>query len=288
MTIDFGSTLAELRKAANLSQRDLCQKMHASNATIVSWEKNRSFPDVQELLELSSILDVPVSALFQEAAAVLPEDEQRRINILRTLSPMRLRLADKMLDVLYEDEMVERADHEEELRRDADRKRVAYLKEKYIFIQVTAYPGELKAAAGTGCGYGVFPEHFTFVSRDDRNEHADVIFNVSGPSMEPLYHDGDRVYVRESTTANEGDIVVAKNGDEGFVIKKMHLGKLKSVNKKYPFTPSDPDNVRLFGIVTGKVEEADFCKKDDVSELQSVFQEDIKAYLHDRYGWDGE
>ena len=51
------------------------------------------------------------------------------------------------------------------------------------------------AAAGFDCSFNdLKPEPF-FIHKTKRNEHADVVVRVSGRSMEPLYHDGDLVYL---------------------------------------------------------------------------------------------
>ena len=55
--IEIGTRLAQIRDAHKLSQEDLGNKIGLSQKTISSWEKDRTFPKMQELLKLCKIYD---------------------------------------------------------------------------------------------------------------------------------------------------------------------------------------------------------------------------------------
>lgn len=63
---------------------------------------------------------------------------------------------------------------------------------------------------------------------------ADSIDRVSGASMEPLYHDGDLVYIQFTNGDSDGDDVVCTTAD-GAVIKRVKKHKLYSLNKALPY-----------------------------------------------------
>ena len=276
----FGAVLSARRKEAGLSQAELSRKVGATINTIGSWEKNKSFPDVPTLIRLSEVLDFPIGEFFPDADFHLAEEDRIRIDRFHSLSDVRLHVADAMLLALYEDEAAEK-------RRAADdtqARRISMLKESTTFVEDTEDLNELRAAAGTGAGYGSAPDKFTFVVNDERTHNANVIFTVVGHSMEPKYCPGDRVYVMHADSASDGQIVIALNGDEGYVIKLMKDGKLVSLNKDYPFRPERPD-VPIFGIVTGKVKESDFCLPEDEKELKIIHADAIRQYLWEEYHW---
>lgn len=97
----------------------------------------------------------------------------------------------------------------------------------------------------------VFNVHYT--------KHVDII-NVSGDSMEPFFHHGDRIIVERTHEASDNNIVIALVDGQLFVkrLLKDPLGrwvKLTSTNEFYPDIPlegEEIDRLRIIGIVRGK------------------------------------
>ena len=83
-------------------------------------------------------------------------------------------------------------------------------------------------------------------------EGADFIIGVSGESMEPDYHDGEKLYVRKVEYLRNGDVGIFTIGNECF-LKELGEDGLISRNKNYDDIPGD-EKVRLIGKVIGKVE----------------------------------
>lgn len=82
---------------------------------------------------------------------------------------------------------------------------------------------------------------------------ADVVIPVSGRSMEPLFNDGDELYVRKQSSVEIGEIgIFIKNG-EGFV-KKAGEGRLISLNPEFDDIYTNGEPIVCFGKVLGKVE----------------------------------
>ena len=54
----FQEKLYELRKAMNLSQKQLAEKLNTNNSSICDWEKGRSQPDLQMLKNIALFFEV--------------------------------------------------------------------------------------------------------------------------------------------------------------------------------------------------------------------------------------
>ncbi len=83
-------------------------------------------------------------------------------------------------------------------------------------------------------------------------EGADFIIGVSGESMEPDYHNGEKLYVRKVEYLRNGDVGIFTIGNECF-LKELGEDGLISRNKNYDDIPGDV-KVRLIGKIIGKVE----------------------------------
>ena len=59
----FGERLKELRKAANITQSDLADKMNIHPQTVSKWERDLSQPDISQLGELAAVLHITLEKL---------------------------------------------------------------------------------------------------------------------------------------------------------------------------------------------------------------------------------
>ena len=84
----------------------------------------------------------------------------------------------------------------------------------------------------------------------EENKNADYTIGVNGDSMEPLYSDGDIVFVEHTTSLHTGDIGIFQK-DNNIYIKQVGENRLVSLNPNY-----DPlktgDGIRVWGKVLGK------------------------------------
>ena len=53
-------SLAAARVNAELTQDDVCEKLHVSKQTVVNWEKGKSTPNFATLNELARLYDIPL------------------------------------------------------------------------------------------------------------------------------------------------------------------------------------------------------------------------------------
>jgi phage repressor protein C with HTH and peptisase S24 domain len=81
-----------------------------------------------------------------------------------------------------------------------------------------------------------------------------VALPVAGDSMVPLFHAGDVILVRLGKEIIAGDVVVARYGDEGYVVKRVgrvrqdHV-ELQSLNPAYEPLRVRADELSVFGTV---------------------------------------
>ena len=60
----IGSFIAQKRKEANLSQKDLSERLNITDKAISKWERGLSLPDISLLIPLADILRVSLYDLL--------------------------------------------------------------------------------------------------------------------------------------------------------------------------------------------------------------------------------
>lgn len=64
--MEFREKLQLLRTNMKLSQEELANKLDISRQSITKWENGQSFPDIQNLIQLSEIFKVSIDRLVKE------------------------------------------------------------------------------------------------------------------------------------------------------------------------------------------------------------------------------
>lgn len=86
MEQNIGQFIQELRKAKNMTQKDLAEMIGVSDKTISKWENGNSIPDTSILLSLCQALDISVNELV--SCKKLPSDEyssNAEVNMMKLL-----------------------------------------------------------------------------------------------------------------------------------------------------------------------------------------------------------
>lgn len=84
-TIDkaaFGTFLAELRRSAGFTQRELAEKLFVSDKAVSKWERGLSLPDISLLIPLSNILQVSVTELLEGRRRLQANEQDERVEAL--------------------------------------------------------------------------------------------------------------------------------------------------------------------------------------------------------------
>lgn len=63
--MEFAKILREKRKALNLTQQELAEKLHVTRQTLSRWENEATFPNLDTLVDLSNILEIPLDNLLK-------------------------------------------------------------------------------------------------------------------------------------------------------------------------------------------------------------------------------
>ena len=244
----------------------LAEMMNASRNTIINWETDKSRPDIDNIRELCMLLGIPLSELFNIPSAEHPTaKEKTMLSQFRKLSTVSKRIVTRMISSMYEEETDARDE---------------YLRSSYRILPLEA----TAVAAGTGCDFNDLPAEPIFIKNNPYSELADSIIRVSGASMEPLYHDGDFLYVVYTQEHSDGDDVICTTAD-GAVVKRAINDKLISLNTKYPFGEKhEDDHVRILGKVIGIVSQNDIAVGEDQSNLEILQSKELREFykLHNK------
>ncbi|MFT8632021.1 MAG: helix-turn-helix transcriptional regulator [Liquorilactobacillus ghanensis] len=77
----LGLQIKKYRSDYNYSQEELSEKLFVSRQTISNWENDKSYPDIQSLLLLSSIFDISLDQLVKGDLLVMKNVVQNNQNI---------------------------------------------------------------------------------------------------------------------------------------------------------------------------------------------------------------
>ena len=188
MDIFIGKTLAELRKAKKLMQKDVAAKLSGygfkvTNRTIYNWEKGVAQPNIPQFFALCDILGVD-DVLFQFAGV--------HRGAYAGLNQEGRRKAREYIDLLFHNDKYR--DEPEEPAESADSPRLLRLYD----IPVSAGAGNFLDDSGYEM---IKAPAYVPVS-------ADFALKVSGDSMEPMLQDGQIIWVKEQEALNSGEIGV--------------------------------------------------------------------------------
>lgn len=118
------------------------------------------------------------------------------------------------------------------------------------YTKIIPFPGKVSA----GLGVEAIPDYDTIAGPDA----ADFALLVDGDSMEPRYHSGQIIYVREQPTVDNGQIAVVQiQGPDDFqpqaYLKKVKItgttAQLISLNKTYDTIAVPLDELTILGTV---------------------------------------
>lgn len=125
----------------------------------------------------------------------------------------------------------------------------------YIEEETDWYEVKFYGSVSAGTGLYLDDEQVETISfgADMVPNGTDFCLKVNGDSMDPMFHDGDYVFIKRETDFRNGTIgVVIVNGDA--YLKKIYITedsiKLVSLNKKYKdITVSQDDTLKYVGTV---------------------------------------
>ena len=254
----FGQRIRQFRKEAGISQKDISGMLNVSRNTVVNWEAGRYRPDTDLFPILCDILGISLNDLF----GIHPEErvtphEKILLNQYRQISPGGQRIIFRIIHDMLDEELREK---ENMLDRNV-----------IMLAQIST-----SAAAGDGFSFSDVPvDDYSFVFKDDRNKHANGIMRVKGKSMEPVYRNGESVYVQYTDSAEIGEDVICSSR-AGIHIKRLGENGVYSLNKDYPFIPDG--EVRIIGKVLGILSSRDYPNQVELDALEDIRHDEIRGF----------
>ena len=232
-----GAQIKKYRNIKGMTQQDIANALGESSGRVIyNWEKGIGRPDCDKLARLCDLLEVSADELIgcQSMADRPTATEWNTLQKYRALDEHGKEVVDYMIDSEY--------------------KRVATLsrKPKPRMLKMDYYT--LPASAGTGNFLDSDLAEELLVPESAEAEQADFVISVGGDSMEPTYHDGDKVFVKKCDSVDIGEVgIFVVNGDA--YIKELGSKCLISHNEKYkPIRIGENDSVYCCGRVIGIVE----------------------------------
>ena len=237
--IALGKTLQEARIALGLKQSEIANQLGCTSANISSWERGKSKIDIDSFAELCKIYHIDFSKTLERLNPIqhtsieqLDFSEQEHIKKYRSLDEYGKKAVDGLLNTEYERCTTPTTE-----------------------LSVIHLPKSiLKASAGSGNWLDEQQLESVSVLDTPQSRKANLVIEVDGDSMSPMYENGDNVLVNTKAEVAVGDIGIFIVDGSGY-IKKLGTDRLISVSPEYDdIFPTEYSDFRCVGKVLGKAE----------------------------------
>ncbi len=84
----IGQTIAQKRKAKNMTQSQLAEKLNISNKTISKWENGKCMPDYSIIEQLCSELDITLNELISGKTEPETNNEKQLLDLFRKIQEL--------------------------------------------------------------------------------------------------------------------------------------------------------------------------------------------------------
>ena len=234
----IGEQIKKYRNIKGMTQQDIADALGESSGRVIyNWEKGIGRPDCDKLAKLCDLLGVSADELIgcKSMAQRPTATEWGTLQKYRALDEHGKEIVDYLIDSEYK------------------RVRLSMKKPKPRMLKIDWFT--LPASAGTGNILDSELAEELLVPESAEAEQADFVISVGGDSMEPTYHDGNKVFVEKCDSVDIGEVgIFVVNGD--VYIKELGNKCLISHNEKYkPIRIGENDSVYCCGRVIGIVEE---------------------------------
>lgn len=247
--MSLNTRIKERREQLNLSRIELAEKIGVTPSAIANYENGISSPKVELLYKLFDALECDANYLYQDETKKLtyrdkatPEEFENIVKKYRSLDPF----GQETVSIVLNRESERMKTISQHVDRIAELEPM--LAQSATTIRMYAYMNKIASAGGSF----YFEDIPTDTIEAPYCKGADFIIGVNGDSMEPDYHDGDKLYIQKAKDLSLGDVGIFTVWNECFV-KELGERGLISKNPTYDDIPGTED-VRLIGRVLGKVE----------------------------------
>lgn len=252
---DIGTILKRLREENGFTGKEVVEKLkkigiEISDKTLYGYESGRNSTNADMFLALCQVYKCQnIMETFSSSVddVLFTNKEWEHIEKYRSLDPYGQETVSYILD------------------READRiKTHGKISDHRVLNLIELSPAADKTKTlpywqeGAAAGNGIYQLNDTECIQlklidNPVTRQADFIINVSGKSMEPDYHDGDKVLVSQKAVVQMGEVgIFIKNGKS--YIKELGTMELISRNPESDnISVNEFDNVVCMGKVIGKV-----------------------------------
>ena len=235
--MSFGTRLKETRENKGYKQNQFADMLGITATRLNYWEKDKREPDVEMIKKISALLNVSSDWLIGNEHYIVDTPifnniEKDIIEKYRSLDEYGKKAVGGLLNTEYE------------------RCTTPTTEQSIIHLPKSI----LKPSAGTGNWLDEQQLESVSVVDTPVARKANLILEVDGDSMSPMYENGDNVFVRTQTDIEVGDIGIFIVDGNGY-IKKLGKDRLISVNPEYDdIYPTEYSDFRCVGKVLGKAE----------------------------------
>lgn len=232
----FKEQLKAARLAKGYTQEQLATAVGVAKSTLTGYEKGNSEPNMLTIKKLMEILEVDANYLWYDendnnSSFVTSFIEQQIIKKYRLIDESGKNTVEFVLNDIYD---------------------------RCVKEPATSYETVLKPAYQCGLSAGTGLYAFDDVPTEQIEvpidfKFIDFVIGVSGDSMEPTYHDGDKVMIKKQNEIKIGEIGAFMVNGEAY-IKELGNKCLISHNKKYaPIQFNESMRIDCIGKVIGKL-----------------------------------
>lgn len=217
--IVFGEMLNYFRKEKGWTMEELGMKMGKTKSAVSRWVSGSNYPKVDDIEKLVQLFDTDVQTLVfgGEETQDLP-----LLSIYNELTPPRQAKVYHYAEEQLDEQRVEESG-------------VVY----HIDDYKAKVEEDLYGKASAGSGYYVYDNPVETVEIPGHiipDKPYDIMLEVAGDSMEPLFRDGEYIFVKKSPDIRSGSFGVFVINGESYV-KKVYVDatsmRLVSLNKAY-------------------------------------------------------
>lgn len=230
---EIGQIIKESRISAGFTQLQVAKMLQRPQQTLASWESGKSQPDANTLFELFRVLGRSVDEAFGFTVESFNVTARERAHIEKY----------RALDIYGQDTVT--VVLEAELRRCTEQAAADEAPE-IIYLNMPEFDQPMSAGTGQPADDDMW---HNLLLKKQPPQGTSYMARISGNSMEPTYHDGDRLFIRATVNIRPGQVGVFFMDGQQWV-KELGDGVLLSHNSDYAPIPMR-DDIQCQGLVLG-------------------------------------
>ncbi|WP_160637401.1 XRE family transcriptional regulator [Pseudoflavonifractor sp. 60] len=232
---------------ANINQVNLADKLGISKGTVNNWVRGNNSPDVDMVPKICKVLKITIKDFYSDSIATsYGAQDANSIKNAPPYSEEALKLAGDYDGLDGHGKRIIRLVADEELARCTQPAQVEKPEPEAVYFIVPMFLAAMSAGTGQPAGSDE-PEELELSKRPPRG--TSYVAHISGDSMEPTYHDGDKLFIRSCKEIEIGQIGIFLMDGQQWV-KERGDGVLISHNQKYDPIPMRED-IKCQGLVLG-------------------------------------